>query len=285
MNERERKNYAIKCAILEYLELPEKERSLTKIGKKFGVRRQALARHLLQQGYEIINYQNRARLNEHVFDNIDTDEKAYWLGFLYADGNLSVTGNRIEVRLAKRDFSHLNKFREFLQLSTPIRVGKCGDYEFCHLSVRNKHMWTQLYNKGCVPQKSLILTFPNKNIFSSENLIYGFIRGYVDGNGCLSVYRRLNTVRTTLDIVSTQLFLEDVRSFLKERGYISSKTTRNYQNKSFSLTYSDVPSRKVARKLYEGASVYLERKYSKYKYFCQLEEQSSRRKSTKIGKS
>lgn len=285
MNKREQKNYTIKYAISDYLKLPERERSLTKIGKKYGIKRQTLSKYLILQGYEVVNYQNKARLNAHIFDVIDTEEKAYWLGFLYADGNLSVMGNRIEVRLSKKDLSHLNKLREFLQLSNPIRVGKCQDYEFCHLSVRNKHMWNQLYNKGCLPQKSLILTFPSRAIFLSEDLIYDFIRGYVDGNGCLHLTFKPNTVRTELSIVSTKLFLEAVRSFLKERGYIANKTSKNYKNKSFSLKYSDVPSRKIARKLYENATVYLDRKYSKYKYFCQLEEQSSRRKSTKIGKS
>lgn len=42
-------------------------------------------------------------------------------------------------------------------------------------------------------------------------------------------------------------------------------------------------ARKVARYLYEKATVYLDRKYEKYLYFCRLEEESSLRKSSKIG--
>ena len=45
--------------------------------------------HLKDRGIEVINYQNRARLNEKAFDSMNTEEQFYWLGFLYADGNIS----------------------------------------------------------------------------------------------------------------------------------------------------------------------------------------------------
>ena len=180
MNERERKQHIINIAIEEYLNTPEEERSLTKLGEKYGVKRQTLSKHLKDRGYEVINYQNRARCDETVFDKIDNEEAAYWLGFLYADGNISHTGNRLEVRLAIKDLSHLEKFRQFLKLSTEIRTGVCNGNGFCHLSIRNKHLWNQLNDKGCSPRKSLILKFPKLDIFigDKKNLVRHFIRGY-----------------------------------------------------------------------------------------------------------
>ena len=63
--------------INEYLNTPELERSLTKLGKKHDVSRHLIAKWLREEGYEIINYQNRLRCDETVFDKIDTEEKAY----------------------------------------------------------------------------------------------------------------------------------------------------------------------------------------------------------------
>ena len=63
--------------INEYLNTPELERSLTKLGKKYNVSRQLIAKWLREEGYEVINYQNRLRCDETVFDKIDTEEKAY----------------------------------------------------------------------------------------------------------------------------------------------------------------------------------------------------------------
>lgn len=283
MNKREQKQQIINMAIEEYLDTPELERSLTKVGEKYGVKRQTISKYLKERGIEVVNYQNRCRLNENIFDSIDTEEKAYWLGFLYADGNISSTGNRLEVRLSIKDLNHLENFRNFLELSTEIRTGVCNGYGFCHLSVRNKHIWEQLNAKGCTPRKSLTLQFPDLSIFVNETLVYDFIRGYVDGDGCLTTYTKRHSIVTELNLVGTESFLISIREFLGEKGYIRNKTCKSYENAAYSLLYSNVPSRIIARKLYSNATIYLERKYNIYKYFCQLEEESSKRKSSKNG--
>ena len=169
-------NEIYQLALNEYLNTPESERSLTKLGSKYGVSRQSLSAKFKQLGYQIINYQNKCRLNECAFDNMQSEEQFQWLGFLYADGNISSSGYRIEVRLAIKDLEHLEKFRNFLNLTTEIRTGICNGNEFCHLSVRNKHMWQSLNKLGCVPNKSNILYFPDKAIFNKVENVLHFIR-------------------------------------------------------------------------------------------------------------
>ena len=75
----ERENYSklINIIIKEYLDTPETQRSLTKLQRKYGIRRQIIAEQLRKRGYEVINQQNRCRVDEFVFDTIDTEEKAY----------------------------------------------------------------------------------------------------------------------------------------------------------------------------------------------------------------
>ena len=288
MNEREIKQKLINLAIEEYLDTPEEQRSLTKLGEKYGVKRQTLSKHLKNRGYEVVNYQNRIRCDENVFDKIDNEEASYWLGFLYADGNISSTGNRLEVRLSIKDISHLEKFRSFLKLSTEIRTGICNGNGFCHLSIRNKHLWNTLNSLGCFPRKSLILKFPKLDIFigNKKELIKHFIRGYVDGDGCLCLYKQTNgSVKTELNLVGTFDFVTYINKLFKNKGYIRNKSCKNWENKSYSLSFSSVPSRKIARFLYENSNIYLERKYNKYLEFCSLEDESPLRKSSKIGES
>lgn len=281
---KEQRQELMNIIINEYLETPENFRSLTKLGNKYGVKRQTISKYLKERGIKVINYQNRIRLDDSVFDNINTEEKAYWLGFLYADGNISSTGNRLEVHLSIKDINHLEKFRKFLKLETEFRTGYYNGNAYCHLSVRNKHLWEQLNNKGCTPRKTLTLDFPDLNIFENKNLVYDFIRGYVDGNGCLFTKKYKYNV-TQILILGTEKFLYGIRNFLNEPGYIRSCGTKNFPNKAFKLYYSNFPSRIIARKLYEHSTIYLDRKYNKYKYFCQLEEESSNMKSSKIGES
>ena len=76
-------------------------------------------------------------------------------------------------------------------------------------------------------------------------------------------------------------FLEKVNSIFKNKGHIRKCGDDNV----YDLQFSDVMSRVVARVLYSKATIYLDRKYNKYLEFCRLEEESSRRLSSKIGES
>lgn len=65
---------------------------------------------------------------------------------------------------------------------------KCKGKEFkrCRWGIVNKHLWNVLNNYGCTPKKSNTLLFPNIEIFKDRALIIPFIRGYFDGDGCLT---------------------------------------------------------------------------------------------------
>ena len=62
------------------------------------------------------NKQNAVKFDETVFDEIDSEEKAYWLGFLFADGYISDLKEKskhnyhFELSLKGSDINHLNKF-------------------------------------------------------------------------------------------------------------------------------------------------------------------------------
>ena len=54
------------------------------------------------------------KYNRHIFDTIDTPEKAYWLGFIIADGYLNINRRMLRIKLGDIDKSHLIKYIEFL---------------------------------------------------------------------------------------------------------------------------------------------------------------------------
>ena len=283
---KEEKRLIIEQAANEYLATPENERSLTKLGTKYKIDRRTISKYLKDNGYEVINAQNRCRIDETVFDTIDTEEKAYWLGFLYADGNLNSKEYKLEINLCANDWQHLKKFQDFLKYTeNKVRIspnyGYKGSNDVCRFSVRNKHIWEALNSKGCTPRKSLTLTFPNISIFSNKKLIFDFIRGYCDGDGTLGIYPVNGNIslREYLGFIGTESFLQSIVEFLGEYTKVCPKK----DNKAFKISYSDLKARKVARMLYENATTYLDRKYQIYKQFCQHEEESSLKKSSKIG--
>lgn len=283
---KEEKLQIINLALQEYLETPEKERSLTKIGKKYKVKRQTLSKYLKERGYDVINYQNRLRIDETVFDVIDSEEKAYWLGFLYADGNIGSNEHKLEMNLSVKDLDHMKKFQNFLKYTEDkVRVSKsysnlAGSTDVCRFSIRNKHIWSALNDKGCVPKKSLILTFPDLQIFADKSLVRHFLRGYVDGDGSLYITKDADGyINTCIGAVGTKEFLQGFVDYLREYTMVY----KNSDSKAYSMKYGYAKARKVARILYEGATIYLDRKYNKFLEFCHIEEESSNRKSSKLG--
>ena len=167
---------------------PWKEgKSLRYLADVYHTSRTTLSEKLKNLGYNIKNKQIESKISETIFDSIDTEEKAYWLGFIYADGNIKTVTKKIQtytlnITLKNSDIEHLHKFNIFMSGTVNIRQNTNS----CVWAASNKHLWQTLNKYGCTPNKSLTLKFPNENIFKSKDLIRHFVRGYFDGDGCIS---------------------------------------------------------------------------------------------------
>lgn len=237
--------------------------------------------YLNKHGVFVENKQNEVKFDECVFDFIDTEEKAYWLGFIYADGYISSLKGKnkhnyqFELSLKADDVDHLYKFNTFMKhIKNNVSIGNvtCNGKicKRCRWGVRNKHLWETLNSYGCTPKKSLTLKFPDKNIFKSEDLIRHFIRGYFDGDGCISYADKEHT-KIGVSILGTKDFLTECNKYLNN-FYIVRKEKRNNvyiircsgNKKSKAFT--------IINYLYYNANIYLNRKFERYKYFCRLYE-------------
>lgn len=89
--------------------------SIQFLSKKYKKDAMAISRAIKRNGYQVINKQNLIKIDEHIFDSIDTEEKAYWLGFIFADGNVSKRDNTFEMTLSGKDIAHLEKFNKFVK--------------------------------------------------------------------------------------------------------------------------------------------------------------------------
>ena len=131
---------------------------------------------------------------------------------MYADGSISSTNNSVELSLKGEDVEHLNKYKQFLKHSAEVKIGisKCNGKIFsrCRFCVTDKHFKTQLIKCGCHPKKSFTITFPDENIVPKQ-LITHFIRGYVDGDGCISF---CNVKDLKISIIGTIEFLTSIRA-------------------------------------------------------------------------
>lgn len=250
--------------------------SLTKFCAKYQLSAAHFGRFLRKKGIIISNLQNEVKFNEHVFDTINTEEKAYWLGFIYADGYISsIDRAGFEIALKAEDSNHLQKFNTFMEHrknNVKLGVSKCNGKEFqrCRWNVRNQHLWNTLNSLGCVPNKSLIAQFPSIEIFTSPELVKHFIRGYFDGDGCVSYSNKEHT-KVCVNIVGTEHMLDAINHYIPKCLYKHKKSDNGC---TYILSASGKNAFEFINYLYKDASIYLDRKYQRYKEFCRIYEES-----------
>lgn len=213
-------------------------------------------------------------LDEHVFDTIDTEEKAYWLGFLMADGYNHEDRNAICFRLQTEDLEILEKFKVFLKSDAPIcafsrttRVNKL-QRTYSEIRVNSIHLSKQLAKLGCVQGKTYTLEYPT---YISDNLMPHFIRGYFDGDGCICIKKRNdrkspNSMSYQLTITGREEFILCLQKWLiKETGVTKTKLEAPANNFARVLHYGGrIAVFKILNYLYKDATIFLKRKHDKY---------------------
>ena len=208
--------------------------------------------------------------NSHVFDVIDTEEKAYWLGFLYADGCVMERENlRLQLSLSANDIEHLKLFQSFMQTDNPIRIYD-GNHnnQYCRIIIIDNYLCKQLIGKGCFQNKTGKITYPS---FLNESLHKHFIRGYVDGNGCITFHKvkaNPNRLAFALKIDSTREMLFEFNKLLpvKNKKEIPKLYKRRDNNvNDYSLEYGgNKQVLQLLDYLYGNSTIYLQRKYERY---------------------
>lgn len=266
--------------------LSDEAMSATKAAKAFNLNPTSFCLNLKQMGIIAENKQNKTKFNENVFDIIDSEEKAYWLGFIYADGSIDSSPlikekksrYQFELSLSEIDHEHLDKFNSFMQHSknnviTGNVVLNGKTFKRCRWIINNKHLWHTLNKLGCTPNKSLTLRFPNL----SEDLKRHFIRGYFDGDGSLGIYDD----KLQCSCLGTLNMLDNILSDLN----INLKYHHDKRHSEFTYSFQLTSEKGMnfLNYLYKDCTIYLQRKYNKYLDICRLWEKSHRLSSGNIG--
>jgi hypothetical protein len=195
------------------------------------------------------------------FKEIDSEEKAYFLGLIMADGYIEEKKNGVTIGLSgEEDIPILERFKECTQFSGKINEKKTkykGSKRHFRISIYSKQIVNDLASYGIVPRKSLICDLTDK--FPSK-YFRPFFRGLFDGDGSVSMTKR-GSVCCSL-IGSEKLISRLNKIYLEETGLISSIENKN-TNKimNFGGHFSTFC---FLNWIYENATIYLNRKYTKY---------------------
>lgn len=197
--------------VKDYLSTPNHLKICKKLCKYYGLGKKTYTKILKDSGIEIYNVSHNNTVNSKIFDIIDTEEKAYWLGFIFADGCV-YDKNRVEISLAIKDLTHLEKFAKFIDPINKdkiVKVRNSKKYPSVRVSFRDSHMVNILNSYGCTCKKSLTLQFPDINIFKNDTITH-FLRGYFDGDGCLCITDKSQS----FSLLGTKNFLNGFQKYL-----------------------------------------------------------------------
>ncbi len=217
--------------------------------------------------------QRTYRLDENYFDEIDCEEKAYFLGFLYADGYHYEKTATITLTLVESDREILEKLNaliyknnirplNFVDRSLDyVRYGKRSKNQL-RLTISNQHISRQLKAFGMMQAKSLIIKFPE---WLREDLQRHFIRGYFDGDGSIHI-RKADNIPCVSFCSGSIEFLKHLQTVFKQHLGLSKTTIfKHKQNKAFAFTYSGRKSTSLIKDyFYKDAKIFLARKYKKF---------------------
>lgn len=226
--------------------------------------------------------------NKDYFKKIDTQDKAYFLGLMYADGYNSEKGNYAKISLKEEDLDVLEKFKYFTNSNNKLtffeRSLKNSNWSNNYtLQFSSKVFSKSLSDLGCVQNKSKILKFPSEKIIPIK-FQKDFIRGYFDGDGCVWEGKKHKIIITDkkygkrekiihnvkFTITGTEEFiikLQDILIFnLKFKK--NKLNTRHKSKNSFfikTLEYSGrLQMKKFYNFIYNDSFVYMNRKKKKF---------------------
>ncbi len=221
------------------------------------------------------NYRRKHDVLVDFFSCIDAPQKAYWLGFLYADGNISSSNQRswhMSFALAEEDGYMVEALRDELNPSKTISVKRLKRsleketyQDQLRVCVHSNRLALDLINLNCIPNKSLVLKFPESNQVP-DALMGHFIRGFFDGDGA---FVKASQGRLVVKFISSHAFINGLKEKLEQFGISSSIYKANYGRNSSLYIFSFERIVVLANLMYDNNSVlFLKRKRELFHDWC-----------------
>ncbi len=254
--------------MLDYREIYQKEHlenglTYSQIREKYNIPRGTWD-YWVRQKFNLRSDKRKHRANDAFFSVIDTEEKAYLLGFLYADGYLANDG-RMGCRLTIDDIEIIKLIQKYIAVNSPIEYTNNQNIKRRpQVSIRwkSEQMYQDLINLGFCVDK----THTDSKVFKliPEELKKHFLRGYCDGDGnvrfSLVKNKKWYKCAITFSNGSKQI-LSDIQDWLYN-NYKCTGILYNH-NTYFILSYEKVLEAVIiAKTLYTDAKIYFTRKYN-----------------------
>lgn len=259
---------------LDIIDKYKKQRNIRSLSKEYDVCKATISRILAKNQVEI---KNKYDIREDFFENIDSEEKAYVLGFLYADGHNQADKSKVCLELKATDIEIIHKIGKLIYINEDYKLAgrpqttRVIEDHFCNvqpttrLYIYSKKICEDLVKLGCVQNKTLKCNFPN----IPKELIRHFVRGYFDGDGTIIYNFYKGYFHSRISICVTPEFGLGLQKVVTDA--LNFRTVFRKASEDSLITNFVIQSAKsnmiFLNWLYKDSTIYLERKYQKYLNF------------------
>lgn len=248
----------------QIIKLYQERYGTKKIAEKYNLCEHTVGNILKRNNIEIRNPSDRCKkyfADETYFERIDTELKAYFLGWMYSDGHIndrSGVPDRFELLICgDEELEILERFKLELKFTGNIRKKKKLKERFkqpYRLNVGSRKIANDLVRLGCPPRKSLIIKFPTFDQVP-EYLMRHFIRGFMEGDGCVSFKKDKDL---SVGFLSTEEFCCGLKKYLEEKINIFVGVYK--YRKTAEIKISNLNGIKFYNFIYEDCTCFLPRK-------------------------
>lgn len=235
----------------QYIELCNQGKNRKEITEILHVSLRSVTNYQKATGVFPASNKRKARLDEEFFSTIDSEEKAYILGFLFADGYLESNERVVTLNVSKKDIDVIYKIKDSMHCENEIRQSSTKNC--VRLYMASIKLVSDLKKLGFDRNKSLTISFPD----ISDGLIRHFIRGFFDGDGHVGK-------RQCVLVIGSEKFFNDFNHIIEKE--FGKKLYHNNMGNYYRVQFNRC-DHEIIKWLYDNCSIYLDRKYKAYKQY------------------
>lgn len=232
---------------------------VVEIAKQYNVRERTIYNYLEKAEVPRDAIYYNKELNRNYFQDIDSYDKAYFLGFMATDGNVGKNSNSVSITLSEKDSYILEVFREKIGNENPLYVlernGRKNKEVTFHL--KSEKIKNDLSKYGVIPNKTFSIGPP----FDINNdLMSHFIRGLIDGDGFISYKSH------QIGFCGNEKMVTFVRDYLCDLLGVYKVKVIKAQEHLWQITWASKKDiKKIGEYIYNNkCECYLHRKYDNY---------------------
>ena len=235
--------------------------STAAIGKKFNVTDHTVSSYLKSLGCNVSRKRSRTPILSNYFEKIDTQNKAYFLGLIAADGSVFQCNKGkivFSISLIDKDLLDLLSIeicgsdKLVREVKRKYRDGSSKMYE---IKFSDEIFTNNLISNGILINKTFTLDFPNID----EEFISHYIRGYLDGDG--TVYKFSG--KLFIAFYGNKIFIPKLRDYLFNNNILETKYAIIDRGNHCSIHISSKKANlSMYNYIYNNSDIYLKRKKS-----------------------